>query len=62
MPMQLLAKIVANEVTMAYDEVDALCNRISVSQHPELLAKLIEAKDTLFQARMLADEAAGNGA
>lgn len=55
----LLAKIVADDVTEAYDGMETLCNMTVL--HPELHAKLVEAKDILFQARMLADEAA-NGA
>ena len=53
----LLAKIVAQEITEAYDLVESICNRISVARNEELTAKMNEAKDTLFAARVLADEA-----
>lgn len=58
---QLLAAPVADEVTEAYDSVESLLGRISVERIPELAGHLERAKAALWEARMVADEAAGRG-
>ena len=58
MPTNLiLASVVASDITAAYDEVEEILNRISVRSFPELCVKLTDAKNALFEARVIADEA-----
>jgi hypothetical protein len=54
----VIAKMVAGAVTEAYDQAEEAIHLSHSAQNPELTAKLIEAKDALFAARVLADEAA----
>lgn len=52
---KLIAKIVADEIVEVFDQLDSLCNRISVSRHPDLSNHLETAKSHVWQARMIAE-------
>lgn len=51
----LIARILHDEITETYDEVESLLNRISVQAQPDLVKALTTAKDALFEARTLTD-------
>lgn len=51
----LARTIIHQEITEAYDLVDATLNRISIGQDPELVSTLVTAKNKLFAARTMTD-------
>lgn len=60
MAKSVIDKLVAEDITSAYDEVESILSIvIAIPDRTELRNKLTEAKDALFAARVIADEAVG---
>lgn len=52
---EIFTKVLGQDVTQAFDDVEALLHNPRAMQRPELHAALTRAKDALFSARTIID-------